>query len=308
MAGRQANEVGTGSPACGVWNLEPALRGTWLAGDRVAADKSPELSEPQGPAGHLRGSFPLHRLRIKWHYGDGVGMPFPDDRDHFVSVGAQLRVPVCCEYRVLLCRPQAAQSDTSSGLVSRKGTSGEGLKEQEGVFHEEEIQSRLGRDRKGVSGTGQGTCKATVEREHLARLWSGEPSRRLTPRPREGGRAAQGWRNGGVTPGSASGERGFACQPVESGLYPLDSGEPRRAVSRPVTRSRACLALLDTACSLPRLHILPALLSLSPVPQARPLRTAMVVGAGWSPAWWQPASSWGHAPLALHQTRPILVI
>lgn len=120
VAGRQANEVRTGSPACGVWNLEPALRGTWLAGDRVAADKSPEVSEPQGPAGHLWGSFPLHRLRIKWHYEDGVGMPFPDDRDHFVSVGAQLRVPVCCKYRVPLCRPQAARQIPARVLCLKK--------------------------------------------------------------------------------------------------------------------------------------------------------------------------------------------
>lgn len=99
------------------------------------------------------------------------------------------------------------------GQVSRKGTSGVILKEQEAISHEEEIKLRLGRGGKGVPGTGKGTCEATVEPEHLARLGSSGRSRRLTPRPREARWVAQGWRNGGVTPGSAWGGGALHASP-----------------------------------------------------------------------------------------------
>lgn len=62
------------------------------------------------------------------------------------------------------------------------------------------------RGKKGVSGTGNGMCKATGKRENVADLQSGEQSRRLTPRSvRAGGtgQAAQGCQSGGVTLGSA---------------------------------------------------------------------------------------------------------
>lgn len=44
------------------------------------------------------------------------------------------------------------------------------LKEQEGIFQGEEIKAGLGRGRQGASGTGNGICKATRERENLALL------------------------------------------------------------------------------------------------------------------------------------------
>lgn len=62
------------------------------------------------------------------------------------------------------------------------------LKEQEGIFHGEEIKAGLGRGRQGASGTGNGMCKATGERENLARLPS-STSKRLTPRSVREGRA-----------------------------------------------------------------------------------------------------------------------
>lgn len=43
-----------------------------------------------------------------------------------------------------------------------------GLKEQEDVFHRDEIKVGLGSSGQGVSGTGNGMCKATREQENLA--------------------------------------------------------------------------------------------------------------------------------------------
>lgn len=110
-----------------------------------------------------------------------------------------------------------------------------GLKEQEGIFRGEEIKAGPGRGRQGASGTGNGMCRATRERENLARLQSSTP-KRLTPRSCEGGAGgALSW-DAGVE-GSPRGQRGkvFAHQPKLSGLYLLDSGEPRQALSRRVT-------------------------------------------------------------------------
>lgn len=71
-----------------------------------------------------------------------------------------------------------------------------GLKEQEDVFHRDEIKVGLGSSGQGVSGTGNGMCKATREQENLAHWWSCVRSGGT------GGIAAQGRWSGRVTPGS----------------------------------------------------------------------------------------------------------
>lgn len=65
------------------------------------------------------------------------------------------------------------QFNTARGVgagSADKGTLEVDLKEQEGMFHEDEIKVGVGGGGKGVSGAGIGMCQGTGEQENLACL------------------------------------------------------------------------------------------------------------------------------------------